>query len=84
MENEENVEDDILLSTFVSKLRKKKLTPRTSKVQTEGHEDKEEKNIENLDNFSEPDIETFSGFEERGTETSAILEKWGIESPTVL
>jgi len=40
--NEENAKDVILLSTFVSRLRKKKRTPSTGEVQTEGHEDEEE------------------------------------------
>ena len=42
VEDEENVEDDVLLSTFNSRLRKRKTTPSTSEVQTEGHEDEEE------------------------------------------
>jgi len=74
VENEENVEDDILFSTF-RKLTKKKMTSSTSEVHVEGHEDEEEQHIETLDNFSELNIETLGAFEEWGTETPVILEK---------
>jgi len=53
MEDEENVEDNVLLLTFVSRLRKRKMTPSTGEVQTKGHEDEEEQHIETLNNFSD-------------------------------
>jgi len=60
------------LSTFVSRLRKRKTTPSTGEFQAEGHEDEEEQHVETLDNFSEPDMETLNDFEERGTEAPTI------------
>jgi len=75
VEDEENAEDDILLSTFVSRLRKRKMTPSTGEVQAEGHEDEEEQHIETLNNFNEPDIEALNDFEERGTKAPTILER---------
>ena len=42
MEDEENVEDDVLLSTFVSKLKEIKTTLNIGEVQEEGHEDEGE------------------------------------------
>jgi len=64
MEDEENAEDDVLLSTFVSRLRSRKmtLTPHIGEVQEE--ENEEEQYAEGLDNFSEPDVETLNDFEE--------------------
>lgn len=84
IEDEENVEDDVLLSTFVSKLRKRKMTLSTGEVQAEHHEDDEEKHIETLDNFSQSDIETLNDFKEWGTESPTILEQWCTETPTIL
>ena len=67
MVNEENVEDDISLSTFVRRLRKRKTTPSVGEVQADGHEDDEEQHEETLDNFDEQDIETLNLLKEQGT-----------------
>ena len=69
MVTEENMEkeDDILLSSFVHILRKKKMTPSASEVQAEGHKDDEAQHMETLDNFNEQDIETLNVFNKQGT-----------------
>jgi len=74
VEDEANVEEDVVLSTFVSRLRSRKTmsTLTTSEFQAEEH--KEEKHEEPPNNFSEPDVETLNDYEDQGIENPTLFE----------
>lgn len=83
VEDEENVEDDVPLLTFISKLRSRKTTPTLNTNEVQAKEDEEEEHEEPLDNFSELDVEILNYFEEMGIEDPDIFEEHGIEDPVV-
>lgn len=77
-------EDDIFLSKFLHRLRKKKMTPSAEEVHEKGLEDDEAQHMDPLDRINEQDIETLNFFDEQGTEAYDVFDEQGNEAPSCL
>jgi len=84
--NEEDAEkqDDMLLSAFIHKLKKKKMIASGSKDLAEGQLDDEVQHQEALDNFDEKGTEALDNFNEQGTKSPNKLKEEGTGAPDEL